>query len=205
MSEENKKYEKGFHPMYLWAILSVVLTYPYPVLVIKTIPKVGEEVRSSAAYEAAAKAQNGPLGADLPLVFLLVPVVIFLINLIVALCAKKVHRRVLLNCAQIIKYLLIPFYMAGGLLVIGFFIMMFTPVVIMMFLSPVIIAALCVLGYISLLCSAPLMIAYLSKSVKDGANSKPFATLMGILQFFFAADVFATIICAIKEKKQKNI
>lgn len=203
MSDTANRDGKGFHPMYLWALVYVALTYGYLVIAFMTLPKVDESVNSQAAYDAAAKAQNGVLGSNLPFVFFLIPVALFVINVIIAIASKGTHRRVLLNCTRIIKYLLIPFFIAGGLLCIAFFLLMFTPVVIMVFVSPVVIGVLCVMGYVTLVGTVPLMIAYLSKSVKDGKNGKLFSLLIGILQFFFMADVIGTIICAIKERKNR--
>ncbi|MBR6477581.1 MAG: hypothetical protein IKS85_03950 [Lachnospiraceae bacterium] len=197
----NERDGRGFHWLYLWGLFYVIMTYAYPVIAFMSIPKVDESVTSSAAYKEAAKAQNGILGADLPFFVLVIPVALLIISIIIAVRSKSTHRRVLLNTAQIIKYLLIPFYIAGGLLIVIFILLMFTPVVIMIFISPVVIGILSVLGWISLAGSAPLMIAYLSKSVEDGRNIKSFALAAGICQFFFAADVISTIICAIKEKK----
>ena len=63
--------------MYLWALVYVALTYGYPVIAFMTLPKVDESVNSQAAYDAAAKAQNGALGSNLPFVFFLIPVALF--------------------------------------------------------------------------------------------------------------------------------
>lgn len=194
---------RGFHPLYLWGLLYVVLTYAYPVIWFLTIPKVDESVTSDAAYKEFAKAQNGALGSDLPLLVLAVPVLLLLINVIVAISMKNTHRRVMLNASRLIKYLMIPFFIAGAALIALFFLLMFTPLVIMVFVSPIVIGVLAVLGWISLVGSAPFMISYLGKAVRDGKIKKGFATICGFFQFVFVTDVIGTIICTTKEKKSQ--
>ena len=193
--------KKKFHPLYIWGVVYLVLTYVYPVLWYLTLPRVDETVTSDAAYEAFAKEQNGPLGSDLPLVFLAVPFVLLVINIVISIVMKKEDRLVFLKVSKLIKYLMIPFYVAGAILILLLFLFMFTPVVIMIFVGPVVIAILAVLGYISMVGTAPFMIAYLKGAVKDGRYRKPFAVVIGVMQFFFAIDVIGTIICSIHEKK----
>ena len=164
------------------------MTYAYPVIAYLTVPKGDGSVNSSEAY-------------NLPLSVLAIPVVLLIMSIVIAARSKNVNRRVLLVTVEMIKYLLIPFYIMGGIAIVILFLLIFTPVVIMVFLSPVLIGLFCVLGWISLVGSAPFMIAYLSKAVKDKKHSKLFASVVGIFQFFFAMDVITTIICAIKEKK----
>ena len=193
--------EKRFHPLYLWGIIYVLMTYGYPVLWFFTLPKADETVTSDMAYKEFARAQNGALGENLPFVFLGIPIVLLLINIILAIAMKKTGRRYFLNTARIIKYLLIPFFVIGGLLILAFFLFMFTPVVIMIFVSPMIMGILAVMGYISMVGSAPLMIAYLSKSSKENKNGALWTIAITIMQFIFGLDVLGTILCAIKEKK----
>ncbi len=196
--------EKRFHPLYLWGIIYVLMTYGYPVLWFFTLPKADETVTSDAAYKEFARAQNGALGENLPFVFLGIPIVLLLINIILAIALKKTGRRHFLNTARIIKYSLIPFFIMGGLLILAFFLFMFTPVVIMIFVSPMIMGALAVMGYISMVGSAPLVIAYLSKAAKDKKNGTLWTIVMTIMQFIFGLDVLGTILCVIKEKKHSR-
>lgn len=195
---------KGFHPLYLWGIFYVLMTYGYPVLWFFTLPKADETVTSDAAYKEFARAQNGALGENLPFVFLGIPIVLLLINIILAIALRKTGRRHFLNTARIIKYSLIPFFIMGGLLILAFFLFMFTPVVIMVFVSPMIMGALAVMGYISMVGSAPLVIAYLSKAAKDKKNGTLWTIVMTIMQFIFGLDVLGTILCVIKEKKHSR-
>ena len=195
---------KGFHPLYLWGIFYVLMTYGYPVLWFFTLPKADETVTSDAAYKEFARAQNGALGENLPFVFLGIPIVLLLINIILAIALKKTGRRHFLNTARIIKYSLIPFFIMGGLLILAFFLFMFTPVVIMVFVSPMIMGALAVMGYISMVGSAPIVIAYLSKAAKDKKNGTLWTIVMTIMQFIFGLDVLGTILCVIKEKNHSR-
>lgn len=191
---------KGFHPLYLWALCYVALTYAYPVIAY-AVPHVDASVTSDAAYGEATKAQNGIIGSNLPLFVLLIPVILLILNIVISLNSKKTGRRYLLNAARIIKYLLVPFYVMGALAIVAFFLLTSTQMFLMVFVSQVAIVVLCVLGWISMAGSAPLMIAYLAKSVKDGKNGKLFAIGMGIMQFVFGLDVIGAMACAIKERK----
>lgn len=195
---------KGFHPLYLWSIFYVLLTYAYPVLWYFTLPHVDESVSSGAAYEEAAKAQNGALGSDLPFVFLAIPVLLLVINLILSITMKQTERRVLLNAVRIMKYALIPFYVVGGIIIAVLVILTFSPVVFMIFIGPIVIAVLVAMGWVSMVGSAPFMISYLKKTHREGRNGKPFTVVMTILQFFLGLDVVGTIICALKEKHVKR-
>lgn len=198
---ETNEGKRGFHPLILWGLTYVILTYAYPVFWYLTIPKVDDSVTSDAAYREAAIRQNGAMGESLPLVFLVIPVLLLIVNVILGVSMKNTSRRHFLNAVRIIKYLLIPFYGIGAVMIVALFLLMFTPIVIMAFVSPIVIAILSVMGWFSVAGAAPLMIAYLVKSVKDGKNGKLFAVVVSILQFFFAVDVITTIICAIKDRK----
>ena len=197
----NENGGKGFHPLYLWGIFYVLMTYGYPVFWYLTLPKADQTITSEAAYKEMAKAQNGALGDDLPLVFLVIPLVLLLINVILSIRMKNTGRRYFLNTARIIKYLLIPFYIMGAVVIITLILLMFTPVVIMIFVSPIVAFVLSVMGWISMVGSAPMMIAYLSRAKKEGKVGFLFSAVITIMQFFFGADVIGTIICAIREKK----
>ena len=188
--------KKKFHPLYLWGIICLILTYAYPILWYLTLPKVDDTVNSDAAYEALAKEQNGALGSDLPMLFFAIPFVLLVINIVISIVMKNTDRKVFLNVSRLIKYLMIPFYLAGGVVIVFFLLMMFTPVVIMVFVSPVIIAVLSVLGWISMAGTAPFMLAYLKKAKKDGWYKGGFTFVIGAMQFFFGLDVIGTIICA---------
>jgi len=71
----------------------------------------------------------------------------------------------------------------------------------MAFVGPVVMVVLSVLGWISMIGSAPMTFACLKRSVKDGKIGKPLAIGIRILQFFFVGDVLGVIVCAIKERR----
>ena len=195
---------KKFHPLYIWGIICLLLTYAYPVLWYVTLPKVDDTVTSDAAYEALAREQNGALGSDLPMVFFAVPFVLLVINIVISIVMKNTDRKVFLNVSRLIKYWMIPFYLAGGVIIVFFLLMMFTPIVIMVFVSPVVVVVLSALGWISMVGTAPFMIAYLKRARKDGQYKRFFTFVIGVMQFFFGLDVIGTIICAGRENCAKR-
>ena len=107
----------------------------------------------------------------------------------------------LLRGALIVKYVLIPFYIVGGINVALFALMMFTPVVFMVFLSPVIIGVLCFFGWIYLVGGTVFSLAYIIKAKKEKAHGTVLSVIGGIMQFFFAMDVISLMILSIKDKK----
>lgn len=135
-------------------------------------------------------------------VILFLPVALAVINVI---CIKKnfnsLSRDVLLRGALIVKYVLIPFYIVGGINVALFALMMFTPVVFMVFLSPVIIGVLCFFGWIYLVGGTVFSLAYIIKAKKEKAHGTVLSVIGGIMQFFFAMDVISLMILSIKDKK----
>ena len=192
MSAQDGK--KRLHPLYIWALIYVVMTYLYPILWYKSQPMSGGA--DSKSYEAASAAS----GTDISMFFLAVPIVLFLGSLIFSFVKKNEDRMVFLNAVKIIKFALIPFFIMGGVLIVLLFLLIFTPVVIMIFVMPVVIGIICVLGWLTLLGTMPLMFTYLSKSVKEGKVKKGFAIVIGIMQAFFGLDVLGTIISSIREK-----
>lgn len=199
---ENVVSEKKNRKIIVWSILYVLFTYLYPVLFYITIPKNSMEANSDAEFEELARAQNGFLGSNLPFLFLIIPVVLFVLNIIFAVKWKNTDRKTLLVACRIIKYSLIPYYIAGGLLIVVFALLIFTPIVIMIFVSPPVIAILSVIGWISMAGGAPTTIAYLVRGVKDKMISKGFAVVIAITQFFFGADVVGLIVCEFNEKRK---
>lgn len=119
-------------------------------------------------------------------------------NLVIVIAGKnKITREQLLNCALIIKYSLIPFYIVGGLCIVAALLMSFIPVPFMIFFGP----AVAVVGWFAMLGAAPYSIAYLVRSYKEGVHSKAMVIVAGILQFFFTVDVISMMVLALKEKK----
>lgn len=130
------------------------------------------------------------------------PFVLGIINLIVMLTVgKRLDRRILLNCAMLIKCSLIPFYMIGGGLVFIFLLSSFIPVPFMIFVGPAAALSLCITGWGILIGAAPFSIAYIVKACKEGVYGKGIAITAGIFQFFFVLDVISAAVLALKESK----
>lgn len=135
-------------------------------------------------------------------VILFLPVALAVINVIyIKKNFNALSRDVLLRGALIVKYVLIPFYIVGGINVALFALMMFTPVVFMVFLSPVIIGVLCFFGWIYLVGGTVFSLAYIIKAKKEKAHGTVLSVIGGIMQFFFAMDVISLMILSIKDKK----
>lgn len=135
-------------------------------------------------------------------VILFLPVALAIINVIyIKKNFNALSRDVLLRGALIVKYVLIPFYIVGGINVALFALMMFTPVVFMVFLSPVIIGVLCFFGWIYLVGGTVFSLAYIIKAKKEKAHGTVLSVIGGIMQFFFAMDVISLMILSIKDKK----
>ena len=113
---------------------------------------------------------------------------------------EKISRGQLLICTRIIKYALIPFYFLGGLCIALALLLMFTPVVIMVFVGPTIAVLLSVIGWLGLLGAAPFSVAYIVRACKEGVHGKVLSVFAVIFQFFFSLDVIFVIILAIKDR-----
>ena len=88
----SKSGKKGFRPIYLLAIAYVIVIYT---ILVSFIVLDGDEIRIGVLW---------------------LPILAGLLNLIlVTVFRKRISREELLNCAIIVKYCLIPFYMLGGL------------------------------------------------------------------------------------------
>ena len=170
---------RNFSPFYTLAILYVIMIYAFP----------------AAFFLLGERDENGEAAGAGAGWALLIPGVFALINLI----AVRLFGN--LNCAVIIKYCLIPFYIAGGFCIAAAILLTFTPVVIMIFVGPAIAVSFTVLGYISLLGSAPFSLTYISRSKKEGVHGGLLCVAASVMQFFFAGDVISVMILALKEKR----
>lgn len=135
------------------------------------------------------------------LALLIIPIILGLVNLaVVLILGKKISRGQLLICTRIIKYALIPFYLLGGLCIAVALLLMFTPVVIMVFVGPAIAILLSAIGWLGLLGAAPFSVAYIVRAYKEGVHGKALSVFAAIFQFFFTMDVIFVIILAIKDR-----
>ncbi len=173
----SKSGKKGFRPIYLLAITYVIVIYT---ILVSFIVLDGDEIRIGVLW---------------------LPILAGLLNLIlVTVFRKRISREELLNCAIIVKYCLIPFYMLGGLGVLGVLILSVIPVPFMIFMGLAAVLML-VYGWIVMICSAPFSIAYIAASYKEGRHNKILLVIAGIMQFFFTVDVISIMFLAIKENK----
>lgn len=177
------KVNKKFHPIYILAFLYAASVYLFPVIYFQINRNISDE-------------------NDIDAMPLLIPLIFGLVNLIVVLLNKNTIDRVyLLNCAVMIKYSLIPFYIIGGLCIAVALLLMFTPIVIMVFVGPAVAVIFSALGWIAMVGSAPYSIAYIVKSYKQGVHGKLLSAAAAVCQFFFTADVISIMVLAVKEKK----
>ncbi len=174
--------------IYAAAVLYVLSAYLIPILFLVT---------GSAEEEGAS---------TFPSWILLVPIILGLVNLTIVLTAKqKIQRKQLLVCSMIIKYGLIPFYIMGGLCIAVSLLLMFTPLVFMIFIGPMLAFMLAVYGWIILLGAAPYSVGYIVRCYREEIYSKALLIISAIMQFFFTMDVIFITVLAIKEKKQAAV
>ena len=173
----SKSGKKGFRPIYLLAIAYVIVIYT---ILVSFIVLDDNEIRIGVLW---------------------LPILAGLLNLIlVMVLRKRLSREELLNCAIIVKYCLIPFYMLGGLGVLGVLILSVIPVPFMIFMGLAAVLML-VYGWIVMICSALFSIAYIAASYKEGVHNKILLVIAGIMQFFFTVDVLSIMFLVIKENK----
>lgn len=164
---------KRFHPIYIFSILYALFVYSYPFLFFSDI---------DFAFDIEY--------------LLAVPAVFALIEALVCIVFKKnISKEEAFTAAIILKYSLIPFFIAGGA---------FTAV---MFLFPTggMVIALPVTGWIVMACGAPFAAAYYVKSYKESRSLSPLKIFGIICQFFFCADVLALMISSIRENRFKKL
>lgn len=183
MNVTERDTKKGVHWIYVLAGLYVLSAYIAPVM----------------SYFMIKYAED----TLFPWVSLTIPISMGIVNSIVIPTNRyEIGRVRLINCALFIKLALVPLYIVGGLLNVLFFLLMFTPVVIMIFVSPMAITMLSVLGWLYMAGVAPYSLTYLLESGKLRVHNKTLCVIVAILQFFFVADVISVIIMAIKEKQR---
>ncbi len=146
-------------------------------------------------------------GTENPIACLLVlaPFVFGILNIV--MCVKHCQPEyyyIMLSSAAIVKYCLVPFFIAGGFLVAGSFISgILLPIPPMFIVGTFIAFLLCIAGWVILAFGSPYTISYVVLSQKAGQTSKGMAAFHIILQFFFTMDVI-DIIC-LSLKAHRNI
>lgn len=182
--------QRKFCPLYIFAGLYIIGVYT----VVPVLYLLNRDVISNDTH--------GTLTAGSVLLPLLIPVILGLVNLFaVIILRRSVRREQLLNAALAVKYALVPFYLTGGLCIAAAILLIFTPVVIMVFIGPAVALTLGTAGWLILLGSAPFSVGYLARAKKDGVHAPALCITAGVLQFFFTADVVSMMILAIREQK----
>ena len=197
-----EEFKGGFHPLYIWSIASLVLTYGYIVLYVL----ISNFLRDTYRAEGLSNIQT---------VLLFFPFIITVANIVIAIVMRRrIDRRYFLGASLILKYGLIPYFVAGGLIITILFLLIFTPVVIMIFVSPPIILVLSIIGWFSMSESAPFMVVYFVNAAKDGARSGKKLKKTGsilycvfgcIMQMFFCLDVAAAVVACFKERRHVKL
>ena len=198
---QQQVFKGGFHPIYAWSIACLALTYGYILLF--------------AISNNFLRSFSGTENSKFPLLYFMLPLALSIANTVISVTwGRRIDRRYLLGAALILKYGLIPYFVVGGMLIAIFFLLIFTPVVIMIFVSPPIIIVLSVIGWVTLTESAPFMVAYFVRSAREAALSGGkvrktgnivFCVFGCVMQMFFCLDVAAAVIACFKEKRHVKL
>lgn len=114
---------------------------------------------------------------------------------------ENISRTALLTGAVLIKYLLIPLYLFGGLVCLVALLLIFTPLVFMIFAGPMTILFMFVLGVLYLLGGSLFSFAYIMKAHSEKIHGTALTVICTVCQFFFVTDVIAIAVLTLKEKK----
>lgn len=183
METTTKNTEKKFQLMYVWAVMEAVLIYAH-IFILSALDKWNV---------------NKPF--KLMITFL--PVTLLVINLIIVIINfKRLDRTVFLGVAVLIKYILIPLYIVGAVFMALCFLLVFSPVVIMVFVAPVVAIVFTVYGWSVIVAVAPYSVAYLLKARKEGALPAILTKIGIVTQFLFCIDVVTVMILAILRERK---
>ena len=191
--------KKRFHAVYLVSVLYVILTYLYPVLFVwlwYTNP------HSTDLYMLSYELNFRNVLTFLPL---LVPCILFWVNLVVAVTNRKKPSDVFYTMNVIMKYGLIPFYLIGGCIIALLIMLIISPVIIMIFVTPPAVTILTIIGYLSLIGTLPVGLASIIKGCKDKLIHPALGVFYGIAQFFFGFDVLSTMGMSLNFKKHRKL
>lgn len=181
---EKEGFKGGWHPLYLWAIVCVTLSYIGPFLTFKLV-----------------NIQEIPLTVGLfgPL---LIPLLLPVINTIIAVALRnKVHRYYFLNTAMLMKYMLIPYHIVAYCLAFLFAIGNMLLFVLIMFSGFMMAIGVCITDWLVMAESIPFMFVFLKDSSMGSLNKKNYVTVMRVLQFFPVVSLISSMVAALKEKR----
>jgi len=134
---------------------------------------------------------------------------LFLIPLLIAVFGflyfrkhkEEISRSALLTGAVMIKYLLIPWYVFEIMVCLAALLLIFTPLVFMVFAGPMVIWYMFVLGVLYLVGGSLFSLAYIGKARNEGILGTVFSAICAVCQFIFVLDVITMIVMTLKEKK----
>lgn len=136
----------------------------------------------------------------------LLPVALGIGNIIIACTMyRPANRIILLQSSVIIKYMLIPFFILGGILMTMTLFMAVIPVPGFIFLGGFLAVGGWLIGMLILAFSSPYAIAYLRLSVRVGKHSNNWSIFHAVCQFLFIADVIDVMVLAFREERCKKI
>ena len=183
MGTINGNVQKKFHFIYAWAIIEAVLIYTH-VFILSALEKWN-------------------INKPFKLMITFLPITLLVINLVIVIINfKRLDRTVFLGCAVLIKYILIPLYIVGAAFMTLCFLLVFSPVVIMVFVAPVIAIAFTVYGWSVIVAVAPFSVAYMLKAKKEGALPTLLTKIGIVTQFLFCIDVITVMILAILRERK---
>lgn len=172
-----------------YSILFIALNYIYPALFYFLL----------SALESEAAIQRSFL-------ILLVPAACAVWNLIFVIRYRNDLDPVELYRASIrIKYGLVPFYALGGILVALCWASMLMPIVVTVFIGPMLALTLSAIGYMSVLAAAPITVPALCKDEDRSLVSSVGRGIGIVCQFFFVADVVTFAVISIRKNIYRKL
>lgn len=176
----------GFRPLYLVPILYVASIYVFPFWSTRTTMKTDPD--------------------SLDMSMLPIVIILAIANIVVALVARRTESRAfLLNCAVLVKYALVPFFLVGGALVALTALSSLIPVPFMIFVMPWVALMLAAVGWLLMVCGSSYSLAYIKVSKREGARSVLPAGLHALLQFIFVADVISVMVLTWRERRWRGL
>lgn len=180
----------------------VLLAYICPFLWLFAAEMAGSKLDMEHTMNVDNTMESGAGDFGIIFLILVIPLFVGILNAIyLRINRERISRSTLLRCAILIKYLLIPLYLVGGLTIILFFLLTFIPVVFMVFVGPFMIALLSAYGYATMLGGSAFSVAYINKAKKEGIHGKLLSSLAKMFQFFFGMDVITMTVLTLKERK----
>ncbi len=146
------------------------------------------------------KDSDVPLGCILSV--MAVPILIWICCIIYNKKNYEVmDRKAMFDAVILMKYLMIPLFVVGGFCVCAMALLSFIPVVFMIFVGPVAVIILCVMGWCYMVSGLAFSLPYFKKVREEQAYGAGLTVLATICQFFFGLDVLTFMLLTLKEKR----